>query len=56
MQYKNPNVQLIKWPNLAPNPFVQVFLDDGKEVLVDLDYMQRQQIHDRIQRIFGRTR
>ena len=55
LQYKNPDVQLLKWTEMFPNPFIQVYLDTGAEVLLDIDNHNRQQIHDRLLRVFGKS-
>ncbi|CDW57948.1 L51 S25 CI-B8 domain containing protein [Trichuris trichiura] len=56
LQYKNPYVQLVKFRRSFPIPYIQAFLEDGSEVLMDLDNYTRQDVHDRLSRILGKTK
>ncbi|VDO92812.1 unnamed protein product [Soboliphyme baturini] len=55
LQHKNPYVQLVKSMKDWPVPYVRAFLDDGKDVVMDIENYDRQQVHDRIQKVIGKN-
>uniref|UniRef100_A0A914XD09 Small ribosomal subunit protein mS25 n=1 Tax=Plectus sambesii TaxID=2011161 RepID=A0A914XD09_9BILA len=55
LQYKNPSVQLVKHNNISVTPFGQAFLVNGDEVLLDFEGKTRQEIHDVIKNVLGKT-
>ncbi|CAG7716851.1 unnamed protein product [Allacma fusca] len=48
IQYKNPEVQVITFKNLTPTPFIRAFLNNGKEILMDIDRQSKDEIVDRV--------
>jgi len=55
LQYHNPKMQLIKLDSVSMTPFAQAFLDDGREVLFDLDGKDREQIVTVLNAVLGKT-
>jgi small subunit ribosomal protein S25 len=55
IQYKNPKLQLIKHNGLTITPFAMAFLNDGREVLFDLENKTKDEILDTIQGTLGKT-
>uniref|UniRef100_A0A0N5CHD5 Small ribosomal subunit protein mS25 n=1 Tax=Strongyloides papillosus TaxID=174720 RepID=A0A0N5CHD5_STREA len=56
LQYKNPSVQLVKIPDLVITPFAKAYLDDGREVLFDLEGMNKEEIVDVIAKTLGKSK
>ncbi|XP_034230633.1 probable 28S ribosomal protein S25, mitochondrial [Thrips palmi] len=48
VQYKNPDVQVLTFRNMTPSPFIRVFLDDGKDLVVDIDGKENEEILDHL--------
>ncbi|KAK6044213.1 hypothetical protein COOONC_18283 [Cooperia oncophora] len=55
LQYKNPRVQLVKHIDTVITPFARAYLKDGREVLFDLEGMNREEIESRIATTLGKT-
>ncbi|XP_035691122.1 28S ribosomal protein S25, mitochondrial-like [Branchiostoma floridae] len=55
VQYKNPEVQVVTFKNLTPSPFLKFYLDDGEQVLVDVEYKSRQEIVKHVKKILGKS-
>jgi len=56
VQYRNPDVQLLR-PNMKPpTPFFQAFLLNGQQVLIDIDGHDRGQIYERLKKVLGKTK
>nr|CAG4646641.1 EOG090X0FQ5 [Macrothrix elegans] len=55
LQYKNPNVQILTFKNLTPSPFIQCYLDNGKDFLMDIDSQSKDDIHERVKKIICKT-
>nr|CAG4652242.1 EOG090X0FQ5 [Triops cancriformis] len=51
LQYKNPSVQVITFKNLTPSPFITCYLDNGEEILMDIDGKNKDEIVERIKKI-----
>ncbi|VDK41291.1 unnamed protein product [Gongylonema pulchrum] len=56
MQYNNPYVQLVRHTNISILPFGKAFLDDGREVLFDLEGKSRKEIEEMLQTTLGKTK
>jgi len=56
LQYKNPTVQIATFKNLTPNPFIRVFFDGGKELLMDVDRQSKDEIVERVVRTLCKTK
>ena len=48
IQYKNPNVQVLTIKNITPSPFIRVFLENGEDVVVDIDGKGNDEIQDQL--------
>lgn len=55
VQYKNPNVQVVLFKNMTPTPFVRFWLDDGQEVIMDVDSKNKDEILQQMLKVFGKT-
>ncbi|XP_006630758.1 small ribosomal subunit protein mS25 [Lepisosteus oculatus] len=55
IQYKNPWVQIVMYKNLTPSPFVKFYLDDGEQVLVDVEGKDHIQITHHVKKIMGKS-
>ncbi|KAK5982314.1 hypothetical protein GCK32_003403 [Trichostrongylus colubriformis] len=55
LQFKNPKVQLVKHIDTVITPFARAYLKDGREVLFDLEGMNREEIETRIATTLGKT-
>ncbi|KAL3314785.1 28S ribosomal protein S25, mitochondrial [Cichlidogyrus casuarinus] len=55
IQFKNPEVQVLTYKNLSPHPYVQIFLSNGEEVLVNCSFRTHNEIHEHIRNTFGKT-
>jgi len=56
LQFKNPEVQLVRHELKPPSPFIQAFLQNGQQVLIDIDGHDRGQIYDRLNKVLGKTK
>lgn len=55
IQYKNPEVQILSFRNITPTPFLRCYLDDGKEVVMDVFGKSKEEIHDHLQKTLGKS-
>ncbi|CCD74058.1 Small ribosomal subunit protein mS25 [Caenorhabditis elegans] len=55
LQYHNPKVQLVKHADKVVTPFARAYLNDGREVLFDLDGMKREEIEKLLAKTLGKT-
>nr|CAG4645183.1 EOG090X0FQ5 [Leptodora kindtii] len=55
LQYKNPAIQVATFKNMTPSPFIQCFLDDGDQILLDIDWKTKEEIIQRVKRITCKT-
>lgn len=51
----NPNVQIVRFLEMTPNPFIRCWLNDGKDVLFDCDSQSKDEILNRLIKILGKT-
>ncbi|CAG4973666.1 unnamed protein product [Colias eurytheme] len=56
IQYKNPNVQVATLKNLTPTPFIKCYLEDGKQILVDIDNKSKEDILEHLMRTVGKSK
>ncbi|KAI1278762.1 putative 28S ribosomal protein S25, mitochondrial [Halotydeus destructor] len=56
IQYKNPNVQIVRFLEMTPLPFIRCWLDDGKDVMFDCDSKDRSSILQHLTRTLGKTK
>nr|XP_057908626.1 28S ribosomal protein S25, mitochondrial [Doryrhamphus excisus] len=55
IQYKNPWVQVMMFKNMTPSPFLKFYLDDGEQVLVDVEGKDYKDIARHIKKILGKS-
>ncbi|CAD6197174.1 unnamed protein product [Caenorhabditis auriculariae] len=55
LQYHNSKVQLVKHVDKVITPFARAYLTDGREMLFDLEGMQREEIEETLARSLGKT-
>jgi len=56
LQYQNPDVQVITFRELTPTPFIRVFFDSGRELLMDIDRQSKEAIEERVVRVLCKTK
>jgi len=49
-------VQLVRHELKPPTPYIQAFLQNGQQVLIDIDGHDRGQIYERLKRVLGKTK
>ncbi|GMT24162.1 hypothetical protein PFISCL1PPCAC_15459 [Pristionchus fissidentatus] len=55
LQYHNPNVQLVKDVDKVITPYAKAFLKDGREVLFDLEGLNKEDIERELIQTLGKT-
>lgn len=55
IQYQNPRVQIMMFKNMTPSPFLRFYLDDGEQVLVDVEGKDYRQISQHVKKILGKS-
>uniref|UniRef100_A0A8C1JE94 Small ribosomal subunit protein mS25 n=1 Tax=Cyprinus carpio TaxID=7962 RepID=A0A8C1JE94_CYPCA len=55
IQYKNPWVQIMMFKNMTPSPFLRFYLDDGEQVLVDVEGKDHKEITNHVKMILGKS-
>ncbi|CAI5448945.1 unnamed protein product [Caenorhabditis angaria] len=55
LQYHNPKVQLVKHVDKVITPFARAYLEDGREVLFDLENLKREEIEETLAKTLGKT-
>lgn len=55
LQYRNPNVQMQTFKNLTPSPFIRCFLNEGEELLIDIDSKSNTTIMDHVHKLLGKS-
>ncbi|XP_018325118.1 probable 28S ribosomal protein S25, mitochondrial [Agrilus planipennis] len=55
IQYKNPDVQIEAFKNMTPSPFIRVFYETGHQMLIDCDSKTKEEIHDHLMKVIGKT-
>jgi small subunit ribosomal protein S25 len=56
IQYKNPGVQIVRFLEMSPIPFIRCWFDDGKDVLFDCDSKDRTSILDQLTKTLGKSK
>ncbi|XP_064556887.1 small ribosomal subunit protein mS25 [Drosophila montana] len=56
IQFRNPNVQVVTLKNMAPSPFVRCFFEDGRDMIIDIDSKNRDEIIEHLINVVGKTR
>lgn len=52
IKFKNKNLQILKFKNMTPTPFIQLLFIDGKKELVDVYGRSRREIHNHLLETF----
>lgn len=55
VQYKNPNVQVVRLRNMTPSPFIRCYYEDGKQILIDIDSQTKEDILEHLIKVVGKT-
>ncbi|KXJ81842.1 small ribosomal subunit protein mS25 [Aedes albopictus] len=55
IQYKNPSVQVVTFKNMTPSPFIKCYYEDGKQILIDIDSKDRNEIMQHLVKVIGKT-
>jgi small subunit ribosomal protein S25 len=55
LQYKNEHVQMVTFNELTPTPWIRAHLEDDSTVLIDCDGRSRQEIHDHVKAVLGKS-
>ncbi|NXO12492.1 RT25 protein, partial [Oriolus oriolus] len=56
IQYKNPWVQIMLFRNMTPSPFLRFYLDNGEQVLVDVEDKTNKEITEHVKKILGKSK
>ncbi|CAH1117984.1 unnamed protein product [Phaedon cochleariae] len=56
VQYKNPHVQIATLKNMTPTPFIRCFYETGDEMLIDTFDRTKEEIHDHLITVVGKTK
>ncbi|NXH18166.1 RT25 protein, partial [Bucco capensis] len=56
IQYKNPWVQIMLFKNMTPSPFLRFYLDNGEQVLVDVEEKTNKEIAEHVKKILGKSK
>jgi small subunit ribosomal protein S25 len=56
IQYKNPNVQIVRFLEMTPNPFIRIWFDDGNDILFDCDSQSKDDILKRLIKVVGKSK
>ncbi|BFZ16159.1 hypothetical protein BsWGS_19198 [Bradybaena similaris] len=54
MQYTNPQVQTCFF-NMTPYPCIQLFLDNGSKLVMDVDCQDKETIYKQVKKIFCKS-
>ncbi|XP_078065414.1 small ribosomal subunit protein mS25 isoform X1 [Mustelus asterias] len=55
IQYRNPWVQILMFKNMTSSPFLRFYLDDGEQVLVDVEGKNHKQIVEHVKTVLGKS-
>lgn len=55
IQFKNPNVQIVRFTDTNPLPFIRCWLDTGEDVLFDCDSKDKDEIMKQLIKILGKS-
>ncbi|XP_069499524.1 small ribosomal subunit protein mS25 [Ambystoma mexicanum] len=55
IQYKNPWVQIMMFKNMTPSSFLRFYLDNGEQVLVDVEEKNNKEIVQHVKKILGKS-
>lgn len=52
IRFNNPGLQLVKFKNMTPTPFMQVIYTNGQKTIIDLHGRSRDEIHQHLAHTF----
>ncbi len=55
IQMKNRDIQIVSLKNMTPSPFITCYLQDGSEVLFDVDGHSKEEIIERLNTTLGKS-
>lgn len=55
LQYANPTVQIATFRNITPLPFIKCYMENGREMLIDLDNKSQEDILQHLITVVGRS-
>lgn len=55
LKYKNPEVQMVTLKMMTPTPWIKVYFEDDTRMVIDCDSRTREEIHDHIKQVLGKT-
>lgn len=55
IQHKNPNVQVVTFKNMTPSPFIRCYYENGKQMLIDIDSKNRDEIMQHLIQVVGKS-
>lgn len=55
LQYMNPEVQVATFQNMTPLPFIKCYMENGREMLIDVDDKSQVDILDHLINVVGRS-
>ena len=56
IQYANPNVQIVRFNEMMPNPFIRCWFENGQDVMFDCFAKDRQSILSQLVKVVGKTK
>ncbi|XP_074604461.1 small ribosomal subunit protein mS25-like [Brevipalpus obovatus] len=56
IQYANPNVQIVRFNEMMPNPFIRCWFEDGKDIIFDCFAKDRKSILSQLIKVLGKTK
>ena len=55
IQYKNPNLQIVRILDKMPSPFIRFWFDDGKDLIIDCFKQDHRDILARVIKVAGKS-
>lgn len=55
IQYKNPKLQIVRHLDKMPSPYIRLWFDDGKDLLIDCFRQKHEDILQRLIKIGGKS-
>ncbi|RWS02643.1 hypothetical protein B4U79_11973 [Dinothrombium tinctorium] len=55
IQYKNPNVQIVRFVDMNPNPFIRCWLEDSTDVIFECFTKTKEDILQQVTKILGKS-
>ena len=55
LKFKNPDIQMVTFNCITPSPWIRAYLEDDTQILIDCDSRSREEIHDHVKLVLGKT-